>query len=172
MGKRGPGKTPSAILKGRGTFRADRHHDDADIELGPSLPEPPIHFTADQVEVWNAVGSKLAARGLMTELDSQAFELLVSAYCGMLSAQEEWSRSDLIVYVGETMVPMANPLVGIIAKQTALLKWCLTQFGATPSARTGINPAKKHEKSVDPMAALLAGNVSTSPPKPTRRKKA
>ena len=168
MGRRGPPKTPVSTLRARGTFRADRHHDEIDSELPPCLPSAPPHFTDEQIAIWNEVGAKLAARGLMTELDAQAFELLIGSYVGMQEAQSELARSDLIVYVGEQMTPVANPLVGIISKNTALLKWCLTQFGCTPSARTGITPAKREVKSVDPMAALL-GNASAKKASPKKR---
>ena len=157
MGKRGPSKTPVATLKQRGTFRADRHNDQIDSELGPSLPAPPIHFDEEQIALWNEIGTKLERRGLMTDLDAQAFELLIGAYVGMRQAQEQLSNSELVIYVGEMGTPIANPLIGIISKHLATVKWSLTQFGCTPSARTGINPAKRPETKVDPMAALLAG---------------
>lgn len=162
MGKRGPAKKPVAVHKQRGTFRKDRHNDAVDSELPPSLPDPPAHFTDDQKKIWNEVGKKLAQRGLMTELDAQAFELLVGSYLGMRQAQDELNDSDLIIYVGEMGTPVANPLVNIISKNTALLKWCLTQFGCTPSARTGITPARTKTAKVDPMAALLEA-VATKP---------
>ena len=79
MGKRGPAKTPVATLKARGTFRSDRHNDQVDSELGPSLPPPPDHFDDEQIALWNEIGTKLERRGLMTELDAQAFELLIGA---------------------------------------------------------------------------------------------
>ena len=109
LGKRGPAKTPVATLKARGTFRSDRHSDEIDEQLGPSLPAPPEHFTAEQIAAWNTIGQKLAARGLMTDLDAQAFELLIGSYFGMLEAQRDLADSNLIVYVGEMMTPVANP---------------------------------------------------------------
>jgi P27 family predicted phage terminase small subunit len=157
MGRRGPAKTPIAELKKRGTFRKDRHNDKVDSQLVPCLPAPPPHFDHDQKAVWHDIGQRLADKGLMTELDAQAFELLVGSYFGMREAQDQLSASDLIVYVGEQGTPIANPLVHIIAKNASMLKWCLTQFGCTPSSRTGITPARHEVKSVDPMAALLAG---------------
>lgn len=164
MGRRGPAKTPVAELKKRGTFRKDRHSDAIDSELVPSLPAPPVHFDEDQKAVWNDVGQRLAAKGLMTELDAQAFELLIGSFFGMREAQNQLSASDLIVYVGDQGTPIANPLVHIISKNTALLKWCLTQFGCTPSSRTGITPAKHKVKSIDPMAQLLSGASAAKRP--------
>ena len=75
MGRRGPAKTPVAELKKRGTYRKDRHSDAVDSELVPCLPAPPVHFDEDQKAVWNDIGQRLADKGLMTELDAQAFEL-------------------------------------------------------------------------------------------------
>ena len=164
MGRRGPAKTPVAELKKRGTYRKDRHSDAVDSELVPCLPAPPVHFDEDQKAVWNDIGQRLADKGLMTELDAQAFELLIGSYFGMREAQQQLSASDLIVYVGEQGTPIANPLVHIIANNTAMLKWCLTQFGCTPSARTGITPASHKVKSVDPMSALLAKATKKAKP--------
>lgn len=170
MGRRGPPKTPTNTLKQRGTFRRDRHGDEVDIELAPSLPDPPEHFDDEQRELWNSIGTRLKDRGLMTELDAQAFELLIGAYVGMRQAQDALSNDSLIVYVGESGTPIANPLVNIISKHVATVKWCLTQFGCTPSARNGVKPVERKKQTTDPMAALLAGMSAPSPPpagKPT-----
>ena len=175
MPKRGPSKTPAAVLKERGTFRKDRHHDAAiDSDLKPKLPSPPEHFDEVMQSLWYDLGQKLADRGLMTELDAQAFELLVGSYFAMRQSQEQLANEELVMFVGENGTPMANPLVGIQAKYLATLKWCLTQFGCTPSARTGVKTEKK-ALGIDPMAALL-GRISTptpadSKPKSPRKKK-
>jgi len=164
MGSRGPAKTPVAVLKARGTYRSDRHSDEIDSDLPPSLPDPPEHFTDEQQTLWRDIGGQLAARGLMTDLDGPAFELLIGAYVGMVQAQKELANDSLIVYVGELQTPMANPLIHVIQKSTTLLKWALCQFGCTPSSRTGIVPAKRVPKTIDPMLALLGGQKTPKKP--------
>lgn len=152
-GKRGPPKKPSALLKQRGTFRSDRHSDDLEPVTPPNLPAAPAHLTDSEKRTWNEVGGKLAAIGLCSDLDAIALEVLVSSYCGMTDAAAELASGDLVVTVGQNETPMANPLVGVVAKQLATLKWCLTQFGMTPSARTSISLPEKPKE--DPMAKLL-----------------
>lgn len=166
MGRRGPPKTPTATLKARGTFRGDRHSDDVDSQLENKVPPPPQHFDDDQKALWQKVGEKLASKGLLTELDGMAFELLISSYLGMQDMTNKLSDEDL-VYITESGAPIVNPLVGVIAKHIGLLKWTLREFGCTPSARTGIRIDKPEKKKVDPMSLLLAGS---RPKKPSRKK--
>lgn len=164
MGRRGPPKTPTATLKARGTFRADRHSDDVDSQLENKIPPPPDHFDDDQKALWQKLGEKLASKGLLTELDGMAFELLVGSYLGMRQIANELEGESLVFFT-ESGAPIVNPLVGVIAKHTALLKWTLREFGCTPSARTGIRIEKKEKQKVDPMSLLLAGAA-----KPARKK--
>lgn len=152
-GKRGPPKKPAALLKQRGTFRKDRHSDDLEALAPPNLPAAPAHLSSAEKTKWREVGTKLAKLGICSDLDAIALELLVSSYCGMTDAAAELARGDLVIEVGESGVPMPNPLVGIIGKHNQLLKWCLTQFGMTPSARTSIRLPEKTKE--DPMATLL-----------------
>ena len=160
MGKRGPGNTPTATLKARGTFRADRHSDDVDSQLENKVPPPPEHFDDEQKALWHKHGEKLASKGLLTELDGIAFELLISAFTGMRDNARELADQDMILENAVGM-PMPNPLIGVIGKNIALLKWTLREFGCTPSARTGIRIEKKEKKKVDPMSMLLAGAATS-----------
>ena len=154
VGKRGPAKKPSAVLKKRGTFRRDRHSDDLEPATPPNLPAAPQHLTDAERAKWHEVGSKLVALGICSDLDGIALELLVTSYCGMVEATQELAHADLVVEVGESGCPMANPLVGIVGKRQQMLKWCLTQFGMTASSRTSIRLPEPQK--IDPMQALLA----------------
>jgi P27 family predicted phage terminase small subunit len=162
MGRRGPPKTPVATLKARGTFRGDRHSDDVESQLEPKIPPPPDHLDDGQKTLWKKLGKLLVARGLVTDLDGMALELLVSSYVGMNRTSNDLAEDDLI-YLTDSGSPVMNPLVGLMSKQINLLKWCLREFGCTPSARTGIKVEKPAKKSLDPMAALLA-NAAAPPP--------
>ena len=155
MGRRGPPKTPANVLKSRKTFRKDRHSDDVDSAVKTSVPKPPEHLSEPAKEAWKKLGPKLAKVGLLTELDAMGMEVLCQSYADTISTTDQLKTSDLVVYVGENATPMANPLVGIIAKNLATLKWCLTQFGLTPAARTGIRTGKQKESEADPMGKML-----------------
>lgn len=169
MGRRGPPKTPAATLKHRGTFRKDRHSDDVDKLLEVTVPPPPDHFDENAKALWNRLGQQLAEKGLVTELDSMALELLVASYLGMRSVTDTLADQDL-VYFTESGAPIANPLIGIIGKNVALLKWALREFGCTPSARTGIKVTPPKKPSLDPMAKLLGDDPGPPRRTPAKRK--
>ena len=150
MGKRGPPKTPTATLKTRKTFRRDRHDDAIDVTLKPTLPNPPDYFDVTAKRQWNKIGAMLRDKGLLTQLDAIAFEMLITSYMGVVNTAKQ---------LGESGSPAPNPLVGINSKMLATLKWCLTQFGCTPSARNGLKPLGPGDESrpIDPMESLIGG---------------
>lgn len=156
MGKRGPPKSPVSKLKARGTYRRDRHSDDIDKRLVPALPAAPAHFDSAAKKTWQRIGQTFAKHGLLTELDALAFELLVTSYQSVLDTAKQLGREELVYFVGESGAPVPNPLVGINAKSVATLKWALTQFGATPAARTGIKISNSKPETLDPMQELLS----------------
>lgn len=149
-------------MKSRGTFRKDRHSDDVDSQLAPNCPKPPEHLAKEARKKWLEVGALLAKRGLATELDSMALELMIGSYMGMRDATAQLADEDLIIEVGggehSAPTPIANPLIGVVSKNIATLKWALKEFGCTPAARTGIKLAAG-EKPKDPMAELLAARA-------------
>lgn len=156
MGRRGPPKTPAAIKSRRGTARKDRDTHDSERGLAAVIPEPPPHLSEKARERWAELAPKLARYDLLTELDSMALEVLCEAYAETVSTTEKLHDSELIVFVGENATPMANPLVGVISKNLATLKWAMVQFGLTPAARNAIKPPKAKEV-VDEMGSLLDG---------------
>jgi P27 family predicted phage terminase small subunit len=149
-------KTPSKILKAKGTFRKDRHSDDLDAVAVPALPPAPDHLTQQQQALWDKIGQQLVDAGLLTNFDAQAFESLIKTYSELIAFEQQLGDvPDLVVPVGENGAMMAHPLVGLIHKWRTLLMRHLTQFGLTPSARTGIK-LQQAQSETDPMAALIA----------------
>ena len=157
MGRRGPPKTPANVLKKRQTFRRDRHSDDVDKTAKAAIPKAPAHLTAKAKAVWKSLAPKLKRHGLLTELDGISLEVLCTSYADTIAAAAALQPDALVVYVGESMTPMANPLVGIIGKNLATLKWAIAQYGLSPAARTGIRTAKRDAADVDPMDEILGG---------------
>lgn len=155
MGRRGPPKTPAKTLKSRGTFRKDRHSDDVEKTAKPKLPACPKHLSERAKSLWKVLGPKLVKHGLLTELDAISFEVLCSSYAGTVEAAEKLMPDELVVYVGESGTPVANPLVGIIAKNLATLKWSISQYGLSPAARTGIRTQATKSAQLDEMEELL-----------------
>lgn len=106
------------------------------------------------------MGSQLVKAGILSQLDAMALELLITSYIGTIDVARQLAAGDLVVFVGENGTPCPNPLVGIMAKNIATLKWTLQQFGLTPAARTGIK-LQQSQAEPDPMASLISGSRDT-----------
>lgn len=73
MGKRGPKKTPTAILKIRGSRRANERPDRAVVA---EMPEPPGWLTGEALEMWNELAPILFDAGVLTLRDRHALARL------------------------------------------------------------------------------------------------
>ena len=60
MGKRGPRPTPTAVLRARGSRRADRNPDRLEPEPPPGPPECPAWLNADAKVVWDQMVALLS----------------------------------------------------------------------------------------------------------------
>lgn len=154
MGKRGPKTQPNALP-----------------EPGP-LPDPP-EWLEDSVSLqhWHKYGPILNRLGLLESLDAVAFGMLCDAIACFLSARDQLPADELVVYVGENGAAAQNPLVSIIRQQAKAIKDLLSEFGMTPSSRTGLTGSTSVErtaKELDPLEELAKQFGSAEPPpKPT-----
>ena len=89
MGKRGPAKTPTAVLKTRGTFRKDRHNDEIDAddivakyEHAAEKLRPLVCDTAVLLKGAMDSGKNLlfeGAQGTMLDLDNGTYPFVTSS---------------------------------------------------------------------------------------------
>ncbi|HEX5690519.1 MAG TPA: phage terminase small subunit P27 family, partial [Roseiflexaceae bacterium] len=140
MGSRGPAPTPSSILKLRGSFRADRSHD----ELIPPEGEPdcPDWLDEEAKAAWTQLSPLLKPMGVLTKVDGNA----LSRYCQLWA---RWKKAELFIQKhgdtypikddsGKIKCLMPFPQVAIAHKLAALLGRLEAEFGLTPSARSRI----------------------------------
>ena len=141
MGKRGPAKTPTAILEKRGSWLAKTRTDEPQFEDG--IPECPDWLRPEAKEAWERLIPRLAAvPGLLKAVDENA----LSRYCQTWAKWRECEnflakhadtytikgRNDKVTGVAQH--PQVNTAIKLDAALFAMEK----QFGMTASARAGL----------------------------------
>jgi len=140
MGKRGPSKTPTAILKVRGS----RWANDRPAEPKPPAAKPicPAFLSAAAKSAWKNLAPQLDEMGVLSRIDRNA----LARYC------ESWARwkacAEFIQQYGETYKQLDNdgnvkavlpwPQVASYGRLAEQLLRLEVQFGLTPSARADL----------------------------------
>ncbi len=152
MGKRGPPRTPTSILKARGSWLVN-HRDGEPIPESGS-PPCPRWLSKPAKQVWRQVTQQLDQMGVLAKPDGNA----LARYC-MLWIR--WRQSaEFIGKYGESYPLKDNtgavkcfqqwPQVAVVNKLSVLLLRLEQEFGLTPAARAGIHvivpPADHPEK--------------------------
>lgn len=128
MGNRGPQKTPTAVLKARGSWRAVVRKDEP--ALSPSLPKCPRWLNDDAKKFWKKIAPHVFNMGIMTDADEFQLALLCDQAVFYQKASEDRD-------------------MGACTKiLPSLMKLC-GKFGLSPSDRAGlaVGPPKKQEDS-------------------------
>ena len=136
MGKRGPQKTPTAVLKLHGSRKIEGRK--AEPKPPAAGPICPIWLTGEPRKVWQRITPKLKRMGVVSSIDGFA----LARYClyvvlWMAELNKNQGRSEL------TMNRYANQLNRL--EQS---------FGLTPSARAGLS-VDQAIAADDPLEQLL-----------------
>lgn len=152
MGKRGPCKTPTAVLKLHGSRRVASR--DGEPQPEKNRPRMPNGLRAEAKNAWRTLVPKLEAAGVLTNIDGGA----LARYCEMFARW--WSLVEFLQSNGETYqqwekndkgVPLLDdagekierdvkqwPQVNIAGNLEIRLLRIEQQFGMTPSARADL----------------------------------
>ena len=150
MGKRGPKKTPTAVLKLRGSWRGDARKNEP---KATGLPVCPEWLDAEAKTAWKRLVPQLIAIGCAASLDENA----LVRYCQLWS---RWvSGSQFIQKYGETYPLKDNdgkvkcfqqhPQVSIVRSLSVVLSKLEAEFGLTPAARAGLSTAGQGSDELD-----------------------
>jgi len=136
----GPPRTPTAILKARGSWLADRNSDEPLPEKG--IPDLPDGFDGEVKAVWDELTEILDAMNVLTKAD----RLAVERYCGLVVIYR-----DLKKFIDErgTVYPVKDKQGNVIGmeefpqfkqmcKLADLLHKAESHFGLNPAARSRI----------------------------------
>jgi len=159
MGRRGPKPTPAAILKARGTFRSDRHHDSVKPAGKPSCPS--WLTDKDARAEFRRVSRLLLNMGVVGAADSN----LLVRYC---TAWVRWRRvsqalvsnpgAEFATYKdadGKVKSVQVSALHSIARSLSEELSRTEAALGMTPSARS------RMEVSMTPAAADTSAKSKT-----------
>lgn len=141
----------------RGTFRKDRHGDDATPEPPIGAPAPPKPLAGDAKAEWNRMCESLGATKTLSTVDRHALyqycelfgetEELKAGYwrlrkasSQMLKAAKDLEGAELVKALTEvTKIEHEIGRQSVKLRQNRLgLKTLLVEFGLTPSARTRV----------------------------------
>ena len=164
MGKRGPRPTPTAVLKLRGSRRAELNRNEPKPE--PGVPDPPEMLDEEGLAVWDQLVPQLDAMGVLTRI----YGLALSRYCVIWS---QWVKATQFIQQNGTTYPIKDndgkvkcfvqfPQVAIMHKTAQALLRLEAEFGLTPSARTRldmtiIKPSIDRADPNDPKANYVFG---------------
>jgi P27 family predicted phage terminase small subunit len=146
---RKPAPTSLKILKGTQPCRVNP----AGPTPGPAPPEPPENLDPEALAEWNRLAPKLAAMGVLTEVDGPALAIYCRAHSRAMSAQVELDLHGAVI---ETRLGgmKSNPAAAIVSRaETTMLK-VLAEFGAGPASRSRVTV--KAEGPRDELAEFLS----------------
>jgi len=142
MGARGTPKTPTKILKLRGSWRAKMRGSEPEPPLG--RPDCPEYLGDDGRREWARVTGILESLGMLTELDQSMLGLYCKAYEEFLEADRQVRRTGLLVRQDDKI--NSNPLVRIRSDAWMRALRAAREFGLTPSARASIGETRTETK--------------------------
>lgn len=137
-------KIPTRIKELRGTTRPDRTLDnEMTVEVVSNIPEPPEWLSVIGAEEWDKVCAELHNKGMLCDIDLR----LLEAYCNAISLHIETEmmlrkKGRIQVFKdeeGNIKHAQALPFQKIANDALDRALKLATQFGFTPSSRTGIS---------------------------------
>lgn len=136
---RGRTPTPTAILKARGSYRADRHGKKGEVvEPPPELPACPEHLDAVARSTWARLAADLYALGVLTSIDVG----ILATYCAVYSRWVEAEvrlRADGFMLTGKKNGKVyQNPYLAVVNRFVDQLTKLGAELGLSPAARTRV----------------------------------
>jgi len=143
MGQRGPRPTPSAILKARGTYRADRAP--GEVKGPRGIPRCPAGLDKFAKQCWGQVLPMLVSMGVLSRIDRNAIIRYCVDWSQWHQAQQFLAKNGMVYPIkdgnGKIKCLAQFPQVGIANKLGQSLTKFEQEFGMTPSARMRIEPS-------------------------------
>lgn len=129
MGKRGPQKTPTAILEHRGSWLAKTRKDEPVYKAGDI--SPPSWLTGEALIVWNDLLPRLKDSNVLTDIDWR----LLARYCAY------W-----VMWLKELSKQKAERCERDLERYANQCYKIERELGMTPASRTSLSVDKKDDK--------------------------
>ena len=137
MGDRGPKKTPTAVLKLRGSRRAAEREVNGEPVLRPEMPPEPEYLSELSKKHWHDFATLLSDHEIMTEIDGLALSMLCDAFVQYLRCRELVEKAGPIIK-GSKGTAVKNPALIQMRGLWKEVMAALREFGMTPSSHSEI----------------------------------
>lgn len=144
MGKRGPKKTPTHILKVRGSWRGDTRPNEP--EAAPGVPDCPGWLQGEAKAEWERQVPDLCTRKLMSKSYRAALVMFCEAWGTYVECLADIAKGGL-VYITDKGNEVQRPVVGVMHKAFDRAMKMGQQFGFSPSAKAGIQVDEQEKPS-------------------------
>ncbi len=114
-----------------------------------AIPKPAAYLDCNAKTFWRQNASELHRLGLLTVIDTLAFEMMASAHSLARQAREALEKEGHVITVtGSSGQPRAiiNPWFYIFTSQSKSLLALFAEFGMTPSSRSRISATPPQEE--------------------------
>lgn len=140
MGKRGPKKLPTNVLKIRGSRRVeDRPKNEPVPPLG--MPKPPVWLKGEGLAEWKRKAPLLYEQGTLTLVDDTIFAAYCRTYELFVKTNKMMQKQKMVIE-RKNGSKMQNPLLVIMNQALERMAKLAAEFGMSASGRTGINVPK------------------------------
>ena len=158
MGKRGPNKKPTALKAIEGN-RGKKPLPQNEPKPPPvvEMPDPPEWMSSEGKKMWEKRAPMLQRLGLLTEADLESFTMLCQSYAEWVEAVKYIKKhGKYYTYTNKAGAKnqIERPANKLLDKAYQRYKSMCTEFGMTPSSKSGIEIEKEQEK--DEMELLLS----------------
>jgi P27 family predicted phage terminase small subunit len=135
MGKRGPKKTPLALVKLRGN-PGKRALPRQDVQPAP-LGHPPEELRGRALDEWKRITPELRRLGLLSKLDRAALAAYCQAWADLAWAMDTLAREGRVIENPSGAI-VAHPAVQVKNAAVAQIRSLSGEFGLSPAARASL----------------------------------
>ncbi len=139
--KPGPRKTPTAVLKMRGSWLADAPDRRESAQVEPARPTMPRWLKGEGKKCWQRLAPQLEAAGILTKLDGGLLSLYCQLYGEYVEALNLRGETPVIVKTTNGNI-IQNPVVGVMHRVVDRLVRLGGELGLSPAARAGLKVAR------------------------------
>ena len=156
MGRRGPPKTPRAVLKRRGSWRAKLNKAEPQPTGVAEVKDCPAWMDKRAKDKWKSIAPRLIAMGLAYKIDVGALARYCQLWSRWREAEEYLQRNGPIqdTAAGGKMIHPYARIASTLAEQLTRLE---DRFGLTPSARRNIEVKEPTVNANDRKSRFFAG---------------
>lgn len=148
MGKRGPGRTPTGVLKLRGSWRADARKGEPTPEFGK--PTCPRWLSKDAKAIWRTLIPQILHMGILAKIDGHVLARYCQLYAHWKEAEAVLIRqgATMTVYdkLGDPIDYKDRPEVARCLRLSEQLCRLESKFGLTPSDRASLSSIPAESK--------------------------